>query len=79
MRKEHPSFVCTIPVFNAGSRYNVFSESAHLEGTIRSYDIPLSNSVVAKMAEIVASVEKDGYKYEFNATPPGEPINNTPK
>lgn len=31
------------------------------------------------MAEIVASVEKDGYKYEFNATPPGEPINNTPK
>jgi len=39
VRKENPGFVCTFPVFQAGSRYNVFGEKAHLEGTVRSYDI----------------------------------------
>lgn len=71
IRKENPNFICTLTVFKAGSRCNVFGESAEMEGTIRSYDIPFSLKVVEKLREIVASVEKDGFKYEFNASPPG--------
>lgn len=52
VRKENPTFVCTLPVFQAGSRYNVFGEKAHLEGTIRSYDIELSRKVVLRLEEL---------------------------
>lgn len=31
-------FACTFPVFNAGERYNVISESALIEGTLRTFD-----------------------------------------
>jgi metal-dependent amidase/aminoacylase/carboxypeptidase family protein len=31
-------FVCTLPVFHSGERFNVISESASMEGTLRTFD-----------------------------------------
>lgn len=77
VRKDNPMFVASFPVFQAGTRSNVFGETARLEGTVRSYDAELSKKVVDHIESIVKEVEKDGYKYDFYATPPGLPIINT--
>ncbi|MCF0150702.1 MAG: amidohydrolase [Firmicutes bacterium] len=44
--------VVTVGKFHAGSRFNIISGYAELEGTCRSYDVELHHSIPAKMEEI---------------------------
>ena len=37
LQDEGRQFACTFPVFHAGERFNVISESAVIEGTLRTF------------------------------------------
>ena len=42
-------FVSTFPIFQAGERFNVISESAYMEGSIRSFENGLKDVICGKI------------------------------
>lgn len=71
--------VVTVGKFHAGSRFNIISGSAELEGTCRSYDVELHHSIPAKMEEIAKNVAAAyGCTAEVEYTMMCEPLINDP-
>lgn len=48
MLEKKGAFVCTLPVFQGGERFNVISESCVIKGTIRSFEKGLNLQIIAK-------------------------------
>ncbi|WP_414048845.1 amidohydrolase [Macrococcus animalis] len=50
--------VLTIGEFNSGDAFNVIAETAHLSGTLRTYDKAIKQIMLERMHEIIEGIEK---------------------
>ena len=48
--------VVTVGIFRGGERFNIIPEEVHLEGTVRSYDPGIRDTVEKRMGEIVHGI-----------------------
>jgi amidohydrolase len=48
--------VVTVGIFKSGERFNIIPASAHLEGTVRTYDAEIRNTVEKRMHEILKGI-----------------------
>ena len=60
-------FVCTLPVFHSGERFNVISESVAIEGTLRSFDQEIEPLVLGKMRELLDEIRLEGFTCHLHA------------
>ena len=51
-------FVCTLPIFKAGERFNVISESCFVSGSIRSFEEGLNFQIINKLTEFLEDLVK---------------------
>lgn len=59
--------VLTVGSFNAGSAYNVISETATLTGTVRTFDMDVREDIVRRMENIIrGACEAVGAEYSFS-------------
>ena len=48
-KEKEGQFICTLPVFQSGERFNVISDTCFISGTIRSFVEGLNEIVVKKL------------------------------
>jgi amidohydrolase len=48
--------VISVGILNAGVKNNVIAEHAHLEGTVRTFDMPLMRETIERMGKVIAGV-----------------------
>ncbi|WP_281176582.1 M20 family metallopeptidase [Shouchella shacheensis] len=61
------SAVVTVASFHAGGAFNVISDTAVLEGTVRTFDESVQQSVIEKMEQVTKGVcEASGATYAFS-------------
>lgn len=59
--------VVTVGIFKSGERFNIIPASAHLEGTVRTYDAEIRDTVEKRMNEILKGITAAfGGSYELN-------------
>ena len=52
--------VVTVGMFQAGQRFNIIPAEVHLEGTVRTYDPDVRDTIERRMAEILDGITKAG-------------------
>lgn len=70
--------VVTVGIFESGERFNIIPASAHLEGTVRTYDAEVRDRVEERMHEILKGVTAaygGSYKLQYDRGAPAT-INN---
>ena len=58
-------FICTLPVFQAGERYNVISSTVTIEGTMRTFDQEIYEAIMGKIESLLEEIRQDGFKCEL--------------
>ena len=53
LKQKPDAFVCTLPIFQVGERFNVISERAFISGSIRSFEEGLNLVIIAKLTEFL--------------------------
>ncbi|EAR99577.2 amidohydrolase (macronuclear) [Tetrahymena thermophila SB210] len=60
-------YVCTLPTFNAGERFNVFPDKALLTGTLRSFEDGLSEEFKKDVIQALEELKQErGINYQLN-------------
>ncbi len=66
--------VISVGIFRSGERFNIIPAEAYLEGTVRTYDEDVRDTIERRMGEILAGVAQAGggaYEFEYErGTPP---------
>ncbi len=66
--------VVTVGVFHGGTRFNIIPETVHLEGTVRTYDRGIQDTIERRMREIADGVTRAAgasFELEYDrVTPP---------
>ncbi|MEX2471133.1 MAG: amidohydrolase [Gemmatimonadota bacterium] len=71
--------VVTVGIVQGGTRFNIVPDRVHLEGTVRSYDPDVRDTIERRMEEIVAGITAAGggsYELEYDRGTPAT-INDT--
>lgn len=56
----------TFPIFQAGERFNVISESAYMEGSIRSFENGLKDVITDKIKTFIEETRSRGFTVEYD-------------
>lgn len=56
---KEPS-VLTVAIFNAGNRFNIISDKAELEGTLRTYDLEMRDFIKRRVRETAEAIARSG-------------------
>jgi amidohydrolase len=65
--------VVTVGIMQGGTRFNIIPDEMHLEGTVRTYDPDVRDTVERRMEEIVAGITAAGggtYEFEYDRGTP---------
>lgn len=65
--------VVTVGIMQGGTRFNIIPDEMHLEGTVRTYDPDVRDTVERRMGEIVAGITAAGggtYEFEYDRGTP---------
>jgi amidohydrolase len=67
------SSVITVGIIDGGQRYNIIPGSVHLEGTVRSYDGAVQDTIERRMHEITSGITQAGgasFEFEYGRVTP---------
>ena len=66
LKKEHKEkFACSLPLFQAGEKNNVISETCFIAGTLRCIVEGLTEQVIGKLRELLEELATEGFTYKF--------------
>lgn len=58
-----------MPIFQAGERFNVISESVVIEGAIRELEEGIGEVILNFFKSALEEIKKEGFNYELNVRP----------
>jgi len=70
--------VVTVGILRGGTRFNIIPDTVHLEGTVRTYDPAVQDTIERRMREIVAGITASGgatFELEYDRVTPAT-LNN---